>query len=62
MGKIAPFLWYDTEAEEAATLYTSLFPNSRILDVIRYGSAGPGPEGSGDDRAASSWTGCRSSR
>ena len=46
MGKITPFLWYDTEAEEAATLYTSLFPDSRIVDVTRYGSAGPGPEGS----------------
>ena len=46
MGKITPFLWYDTEAEEAATLYTSLFPNSTILSVNRYGAAGPGPEGS----------------
>ncbi len=46
MGKITPFLWYDTEAEEAATLYTSLFPNSTILTVNRYGAAGPGPEGS----------------
>ena len=46
MGMITPFLWYDTEAEEAATLYTSLFPNSTILSVNRYGAAGPGPEGS----------------
>ena len=46
MGTITPFLWYDTEAEEAATLYTSLFPNSTILAVNRYGAAGPGPEGS----------------
>ena len=46
MGKITPFLWYDSEAEEAATLYTSLFPNSTILAVNRYGAAGPGPEGS----------------
>jgi predicted 3-demethylubiquinone-9 3-methyltransferase (glyoxalase superfamily) len=46
MGKITPFLWYDSEAEEAATLYTSLFPNSTILSVNRYGAAGPGPEGS----------------
>jgi predicted 3-demethylubiquinone-9 3-methyltransferase (glyoxalase superfamily) len=45
MGTITPFLWYDTEAEAAATLYTSLFPNSRIVDVTRYGSAGPGPDG-----------------
>jgi predicted 3-demethylubiquinone-9 3-methyltransferase (glyoxalase superfamily) len=46
MGTITPFLWYDTEAEEAATLYTSLFPNSKIVHVSRYGAAGPGPEGS----------------
>jgi predicted 3-demethylubiquinone-9 3-methyltransferase (glyoxalase superfamily) len=46
MGTITPFLWYDSEAEEAATLYTSLFPNSTILSVNRYGAAGPGPEGS----------------
>jgi predicted 3-demethylubiquinone-9 3-methyltransferase (glyoxalase superfamily) len=46
MGTITPFLWYDSEAEEAATLYTSLFPNSKILAVNRYGAAGPGPEGS----------------
>lgn len=45
MPKITPFLWFDTEGEEAATLYTSLFPNSRIVDVTRYGSAGPRPEG-----------------
>jgi predicted 3-demethylubiquinone-9 3-methyltransferase (glyoxalase superfamily) len=46
MGAITPFLWYDSEAEEAATLYTSLFPNSQILSVNRYAAAGPGPEGS----------------
>ena len=45
MHEITPFLWFDTEGEEAATLYTSVFPNSRILDVSRYGSAGPRPEG-----------------
>jgi predicted 3-demethylubiquinone-9 3-methyltransferase (glyoxalase superfamily) len=45
MQEITPFLWFDTEGEEAATLYTSLFPNSRILDVTRYGAAGPRPEG-----------------
>lgn len=44
--KIAPFLWFDTEAEEAAELYTSIFPNSRILKLARYGDAGPGPAGS----------------
>lgn len=45
MSKITPCLWYDTEGEDAAALYTSLFPNSRIVDVTRYGSAGPRPEG-----------------
>ncbi|MGZ4387910.1 MAG: VOC family protein [Gaiellaceae bacterium] len=45
MPKINPFLWFDTQAEEAATLYTSIFPDSRIVEVSRYGSAGPGPEG-----------------
>jgi predicted 3-demethylubiquinone-9 3-methyltransferase (glyoxalase superfamily) len=45
MSEITPFLWFDTEAEEAATLYTSLFPNSRILEVSRFNVAGPGQEG-----------------
>ena len=45
MQKITPCLWFDTEGEEAATFYTSVFPNSRILEVARYGSAGPRPEG-----------------
>jgi predicted 3-demethylubiquinone-9 3-methyltransferase (glyoxalase superfamily) len=44
--KIAPFLWFDTEAEEAAKLYTSIFPNSSILKLARYSDAGPGPAGS----------------
>lgn len=38
MQKITPFLWYDTQAEEAAKLYTSLFPNSKITTVTRYGA------------------------
>jgi predicted 3-demethylubiquinone-9 3-methyltransferase (glyoxalase superfamily) len=42
---ITPCLWFDTEGEEAAHFYTSVFPNSKILDVARYGSAGPRPEG-----------------
>jgi len=46
MGVVTPFVWYDSEAEEAAGLYTSVIPNSRIVDVSRYGPAGPGPEGS----------------
>jgi predicted 3-demethylubiquinone-9 3-methyltransferase (glyoxalase superfamily) len=41
MPKLTPFLWFDTEAEEAAKHYTSVFPNSRITEVTRYGSAGP---------------------
>lgn len=45
MQKISPFLWFDTEGEEAAEFYTSVFPNSKILEVTRYGSAGPRPEG-----------------
>jgi predicted 3-demethylubiquinone-9 3-methyltransferase (glyoxalase superfamily) len=45
MSSITPFLWYDTEAEAAARFYTSLFPNSAITDVTRYGSAGPREEG-----------------
>jgi predicted 3-demethylubiquinone-9 3-methyltransferase (glyoxalase superfamily) len=43
--KITPCLWFDTEAEEAAAFYTSVLPGSRILDVSRYGAAGPRPEG-----------------
>jgi predicted 3-demethylubiquinone-9 3-methyltransferase (glyoxalase superfamily) len=45
MNKITPCLWFDTEGEEAAKFYTSVFPNSRIVHVARYGSAGPRPEG-----------------
>jgi len=43
--KITPFLWYDNQAEEAANFYVSIFKNSRILGVTRYGKSGPGPEG-----------------
>jgi predicted 3-demethylubiquinone-9 3-methyltransferase (glyoxalase superfamily) len=45
MRKITPCLWFDTEGEDAATFYTSVFPNSRIVEIARYGSAGPRPEG-----------------
>jgi predicted 3-demethylubiquinone-9 3-methyltransferase (glyoxalase superfamily) len=45
MHEITPCLWFDTEGEEAASFYTSVFPNSRIVDVARYGSAGPRREG-----------------
>jgi predicted 3-demethylubiquinone-9 3-methyltransferase (glyoxalase superfamily) len=44
--KITPFLWFNQEAEEAANFYVSLFPDSKILSVSRYGDAGPGPKGS----------------
>jgi predicted 3-demethylubiquinone-9 3-methyltransferase (glyoxalase superfamily) len=45
MSRITPCLWFDTDGEEAAAFYTSLFPNSRILNVSRYGEAGPRPAG-----------------
>jgi predicted 3-demethylubiquinone-9 3-methyltransferase (glyoxalase superfamily) len=46
MQKIKPFLWFDTQAEEAANFYVSIFKNSKILGVSRCGDAGPGPKGS----------------
>jgi 3-demethylubiquinone-9 3-methyltransferase len=45
MQKISPFLWFNNNAEEAAQFYTSIFNNSRILSVMRFGGAGPGPKG-----------------
>jgi predicted 3-demethylubiquinone-9 3-methyltransferase (glyoxalase superfamily) len=45
MPAITPMLWFDTEAEQAAEFYTSVFPNSKIVEVTRYGSAGPRSEG-----------------
>lgn len=45
LTKITPCLWFDTNGEEAATFYTTIFENSRILQVSHYGSAGPRPEG-----------------
>jgi len=45
MQTITPCLWFDTEGEEAANFYTSLFPNSKIREIARYGSAGPRAEG-----------------
>lgn len=45
MQKITTWLWFDTEGEEAAKFYTSIFANSKITDTTRYGSAGPRPEG-----------------
>lgn len=46
MPRITPFLWFDTQAEEAARFYTAIFPNSRIGAIRRYGPSGPGPDGS----------------
>ena len=46
MQKITPFLWFDNQAEEAVNFYISLFKNSKILSIFRYGDAGPGPAGS----------------
>jgi predicted 3-demethylubiquinone-9 3-methyltransferase (glyoxalase superfamily) len=46
MPRITPFLWFDTQAEQAAEFYVSVFENSKILNVTRYGGAGPGPKGS----------------
>jgi predicted 3-demethylubiquinone-9 3-methyltransferase (glyoxalase superfamily) len=45
LTKITPCLWFDTEGEDAATFYTSIFEDSRIVDVTHYGSAGPRPAG-----------------
>jgi len=44
--KITPFLWFDNNAEEAMNFYVSVFNNSKISTVTRYGDAGPGPKGS----------------
>lgn len=46
MQKITPNLWFDTEAEEAAKFYTSIFKNSKITGITHYGEAGPRPAGS----------------
>jgi predicted 3-demethylubiquinone-9 3-methyltransferase (glyoxalase superfamily) len=45
MRPLTTCLWFDTEGEEAANFYTSVFPNSKIGEISRYGSAGPRPEG-----------------
>lgn len=46
MQKITPFLWFDSNAEEAANFYISIFKNSKMGKISRYGDAGPGPKGS----------------
>jgi len=45
MQKITPFLWFDDKAEEAMHFYVSIFKNSKIGNITRYGDAGPGPKG-----------------
>ncbi len=46
MQKITPFLWFNDNLEEAMNFYASIFKNSKIGNVTRYGDAGPGPKGS----------------
>ncbi len=46
MSQIIPYLWFESQAEEAANFYVSVFKNSRIENISRYGEAGPGAEGS----------------
>ncbi len=45
MQKITPFLWFESQAEEAAKFYVSIFENSKVKKVTRYGEGGPGPSG-----------------
>ena len=45
MQKITPFLWFDGKAEEAMNFYTSIFKNSKIGSITRYGEEWPGPKG-----------------
>ncbi|MGH9249173.1 MAG: VOC family protein [Acidimicrobiales bacterium] len=46
MPKLTSCLWFDTQGEDAANFYVSVFPNSRIVNVSHYGEAGPRPAGS----------------
>lgn len=45
MKKITPFLWFDGKAEEAMNFYVSIFKNSKVVSITRYGEAGPGLKG-----------------
>jgi predicted 3-demethylubiquinone-9 3-methyltransferase (glyoxalase superfamily) len=45
MPRITPNLWFDTESQEAAEFYVSVFPNSKIKNIFYYGEAGPRPAG-----------------
>lgn len=46
MPSITPFLWFDDQAQQAAELYVSVFPNSKIEQIAHYSEVGPGPAGS----------------
>lgn len=46
MQKITPFLWFNDNAEEAVNFYATVFPDSQVTNLVRYGKAGPGPDGS----------------
>ena len=46
MQKITPFLWFDSNAEQAVNFYVSVFKNSKVVKIARYSDAGPGPKGS----------------
>ena len=46
MPRITPWLWFDTQAEEAAQFYVTVFPHSEITAISRYGPGMPQPEGS----------------
>jgi predicted 3-demethylubiquinone-9 3-methyltransferase (glyoxalase superfamily) len=46
LQRITPMLWFDTQAEEAANFYCSIFKNSKVTAISRYGDTGPGPKGS----------------
>ena len=46
MQKITPFLWFNDNAEEAIKFYLTIFKNSKVGEITRYGDAGPGPKGS----------------
>ena len=64
MPSITPFLWFTAEAEEAAAFYVSIFPNSKVTDVSRYGEAGPEPAGTAmvvelNSTASRSWRSTR---
>jgi len=45
MQKISPFLWFNDNAEEAMNFYISIFRNSKMVSITRFGKAGPGPKG-----------------